>query len=134
MSLPSRGSKLDKGRLRYESSLNCLLAETKSPSKLFECTTTTTTTTARRQHANPTRWTYRGSEVVTDLVSKGDVRNRRWYVFAVVEEGDYTCVQRFHATSVVLQDEIALVPGLIVWVSWMRTPKPCYIPDGAPSD
>lgn len=93
----------------------CLLAETK-PSKLFECAT------ARRQHANP-RWTYRGSEVVTDLVSKGDVRNRRWYVFAVVEEGDYTCVQRFHATSVVLQDEIALVPGVIVWVSWNADPE-----------
>lgn len=63
---------------------------------------------ANRRRNNP-RSTYRGSEVVTDLVSKGDVRNRRWYVFAVVEEGDYTCVERFHATSVVLQDEIALV-------------------------
>lgn len=75
------------------------------------------------------RWTYRGSEVVTDLVCEGDVRNRRWYVFAVVQEGDYTSVQRFHATPVVLQDEIALVLEVIVWVSWMRRER-CYFRRG----
>lgn len=51
---------------------------------------------------------------MTDLVCEGDVRNRRWYVFAVVQEGDYTGVQRFHATPIVLQDEIALVLEVIV--------------------
>lgn len=49
---------------------------------------------------------------MTDLVCKGDVRNRRWYVLAVVEQGDYTGVQRFQATPVVLQDEIPLLPEL----------------------
>lgn len=88
----------------------------KQPSKLFKCIRCT-----RRHHATSMRrWTYRRSEVVTDLVCEGDVRNRRWYVFAVVQEGDYTGVQRFHATPVVLQDEIALVLEVIVWVSWMR--------------
>lgn len=46
---------------------------------------------------------------MTDFVRQGDVRNRRWYVLPVVEQGDYTGVQRFHATPVVLQDETALV-------------------------
>lgn len=49
---------------------------------------------------------------MTDLVCKGDVRNRRWYVLAVVQEGDYTGVQRFHGTPVELQDKVALV----LWV------------------
>lgn len=97
----------------------------KQPSKLFKCIRRT-----RRQHATSMRrWTYRGSEVVTDLVCEGDVRNRRWYVFAVVQEGDYTSVQRFHATPVVLQDEIALVLEVIVWVSWMRRER-CYFRRG----
>lgn len=131
-----RRSKLDKDRLRYDIRqllrFAALARWNQKPLETFRMRYHYSPTTCKPD-ANP-RSTYRGSEVVTDLVSKGDVRNRRWYVFAVVEEGDYTCVQRFHATSVVLQDEIALVPGLIVWVSWMRTPKPCYIPDGAPSN
>lgn len=92
--------------LRFQ---RCLLAETKSPLENFSNVLVLLADRHANRRRNNPRSTYRGSEVVTDLVSKSDVRNRRWYVFAVVEEGDYTCVERFHATSVVLQDEIALV-------------------------
>lgn len=48
-------------------------------------------------------FSYRRSEVVSDLVGESHVRDRRRHVLAVIQQSDNARVQRLHAAPVVLE-------------------------------